>query len=46
MDNTSVSEVRRLFDEEGLTARGVCAALDSQISEVEAVRIYVGNDPE
>lgn len=43
MDNASVREVLRLFDEEGLTARGVCKALGGMISEVEAVRIYVTN---
>ena len=41
MNNASVREVLRLFDEEGLTARGVCKALNGTISEVEAVRIYV-----
>jgi hypothetical protein len=41
MDNTSVSEVRRLFDEEELTARDVVIALGGEITEVEAIRIYV-----
>ena len=46
MDNTSESEVRSLFDDEGLTARGVVIALGGNISEVEAVRIYVNSDSE
>ena len=46
MEDTLVSEVRKLFDEEKLTARGVCNALNGRISEVEAIRIYVSTESE